>query len=54
MAIAATAMAQYLVVVTGNVDDFLLIGKAFPLPGLFNPFDGHWAVETTAEAGAPR
>jgi predicted nucleic acid-binding protein len=54
LAIAATAMAQYLVVVTGNVDNFLLISKAFPLPGLFNPFNGHWAVETTAEAGSPR
>jgi toxin FitB len=44
LVIAATAIAMDLVMVTGNVDDFLAINVAFPLPGLLNPFDGHWAV----------
>jgi predicted nucleic acid-binding protein len=45
LAIAATAIARDMVVVTGNVDDFVTINTTFPLAGLFNPFDGRWVVE---------
>jgi toxin FitB len=45
LAITATSIAREMVVVTGNVDDFLTIHAAFPLPGLYNPFDKYWAVE---------
>ena len=45
LAIAATTIAADLTMVTGNVDDFLAISMAFPLPGLLNPFTGHWAVK---------
>ena len=45
LAIAATAIARDMVVVTGNVGDFVTINTTFALPGLFNPFNGHWAVQ---------
>jgi len=48
LAIAAAAISMDLVVVTGNVDDFMMINPAFPLPGLLNPFDGNWSVEPVA------
>jgi hypothetical protein len=44
LAIAAASIARELVIVTGNIADFLRIHALFPLPGLFNPFDavGCW------------
>jgi predicted nucleic acid-binding protein len=45
LAIAATSIARGMVVVTGNVDDFVTTNTAFPLPGLYNPFDRDWALE---------
>jgi predicted nucleic acid-binding protein len=53
LAIAATAIAGQMVVVTGNVNDFLVINATFPLPGLFNPIDRQWAVEA-AGVTSPR
>ncbi len=41
--IAATAITHDLVVVTFNVNDFLRIHRAFPLPGLFEPKHG-WLI----------
>jgi predicted nucleic acid-binding protein len=51
LAIAATAIAREMVVVTGNVDDFLTINRAFQLPGLFNPFNTRWSVASTGRDG---
>lgn len=42
--IAATAIVNNLVVVTRDVGDFAFIHQHFPLPGLFNPFEGEWVV----------
>lgn len=42
LAIAAIAIASDAIVATENVKDFLMIHAAFPLPGLFNPFDATW------------
>ena len=46
LAIAATAIARDMIVVTANVADFLAISALFPLPGLFNPFASTWAIRT--------
>jgi predicted nucleic acid-binding protein len=48
LAIAAVSIARQMVIVTRNIDDFLRIHALFALPGLFNPFDTVWAVETEA------
>ena len=48
LAIASTAIARGMVVVTGNVDDFLTINTAFRLAGLFDPFTAHWAFGPAA------
>lgn len=45
LAIASMAIAQRAIVATANSDDFLLIHKDFPLPGLYNPFLDKWIVE---------
>jgi len=50
--IAACAIANGLVVVTRNTPHFALIHDQFPLPGLFNPFDGKWVVRTPPAATA--
>lgn len=44
LCIAATAITHELVVVTHNVDDFVRINAHFPLPGLFDPFEGAWKI----------
>jgi predicted nucleic acid-binding protein len=44
LAIAAAAITGGMVVVTGNVGDFLRIHAEFPLRGVFNPFDGVWGL----------
>lgn len=54
LAIAAVAIAGEMATVTGNVDDFLVINEVFRLPGLFNPFDGSWAVATGSVDPVPR
>lgn len=45
LAIAATAIAQEMVMVTGNIADFQRIHALFPLPGLYDPFQAFWFVE---------
>jgi predicted nucleic acid-binding protein len=40
LAIAATAIVRDMMIVTDNVTDFELIGRAFALPGLINPLAG--------------
>jgi len=45
LSIAAVSIVWNMAMVTGNTEDFLEINAAFPLPGLFNPFDGRWAVQ---------
>lgn len=47
LAIAAIAITRDAAIVTNNVRDFLAIDAAFPLRGLFNPFDGIWSIEVT-------
>lgn len=42
--IAATAITHGLPIVTFDLDDFLQIHAAFPLPGLMSPTEG-WAVQ---------
>lgn len=44
LAIAAIAIAQGGSIVTGDVGDYLAIHRAFPLPGLYDPFAGLWHV----------
>ena len=53
LAIAATAIAQGMAVASGNTRDFLEIHAVFPLPGLFNPFAGHWAIDPLPGEQAP-
>jgi toxin FitB len=48
LAIAAGSIAREMVIVTRNTTDFLRIHALFPLPGLFNPFDTVWSVETAS------
>ena len=45
LAIAAIAIAHKAVVTTGNCSDFVLIHRHFPLPGLYDPFQGKWLVK---------
>jgi len=45
LAIASIAIAHEAVVTTGNCSDFLLIHRHFPLPGLYDPFQGKWFIE---------
>lgn len=45
LAIASIAIAHNAVVTTGNGSDFLLIHQHFPLPGLYDPFEGKWLVK---------
>jgi toxin FitB len=45
LAIAAIAIARGGIVVTGDVGDFLAIHRAFPLPGLYDPFADAWQVQ---------
>jgi hypothetical protein len=47
LAIASIAIAHKAVVTTGNGSDFLLIHRHFPLPGLYDPFQGKWLVKPT-------
>lgn len=55
LAIASIAIAHNAVVATGNGGDFLLINQHFPLPGLYDPFQGRWLVEPPdSAAGGPR
>ncbi len=42
--IAAVAIAYGFSIATVNVGDFVRINSKFPLPGLYNPVDGVWAV----------
>ena len=42
--IAAAAIVNGYVVATANVDDFMLIHRHFPLPGLYNPKEDAWHV----------
>jgi predicted nucleic acid-binding protein len=44
LAIAAAAIDGGMILVSGNVTDFLQIHAAFPLPGLFDPFTLSWRV----------
>jgi predicted nucleic acid-binding protein len=53
LAVAAIAISLDAVLVTNNVRDYRRIDAEFPLPGLFNPFDGAWAVEPPAGPGPP-
>ena len=45
LAIASIAIAHKAVVATGNCSDFLFIHGHFPLPGLYDPFQGKWVVK---------
>jgi toxin FitB len=45
LAIAAIAITAGYTVATANTRHFLQIHEAFPLTGLFNPFDQTWRVE---------
>ncbi len=45
LAIAACAICRGMIIVTQNAGDFLEIHRAFALPGLFSPFQGHWHVD---------
>jgi toxin FitB len=45
LAIASIAIAHSAVIATNNDKDFLAIDRHFPLPGLYNPFDGRWLIE---------
>jgi toxin FitB len=45
LAIASIAIAHRAVVATGNCSDFLFIHGHFPLPGLYDPFQGKWHVK---------
>jgi predicted nucleic acid-binding protein len=42
--VAATSIAYQASVASPNVKDFMLIHAHFPLPGLFNPLSGSWAI----------
>jgi toxin FitB len=42
LAIAAIAIAQKAMIVTGNDAHFVMIDACFPLPGLYNPFKDTW------------
>jgi len=44
LVIAATAIAHGAILVTGNASDFLRIHAEFPVPGLYEPFQGRWLV----------
>ncbi len=46
LTIAAMAITRGMVMVTGNIGDFLEIHAEFPLPGLFNPMKTAWFVKT--------
>jgi hypothetical protein len=50
LAIASIAIAHNGVVATGNGSDFRIINRHFPLPGLYDPFDGKWLIKPTDEA----
>lgn len=40
--IAAAALVHRAAIATFNVRDFLLINSCYPLPGIYNPWDGVW------------
>jgi predicted nucleic acid-binding protein len=42
--VAATSIAYQAPIASPNVKDFVLIHAHFPLPGLFNPLSGSWAI----------
>ena len=49
--IAATAIAHDATVVTFNVADFVLIDRHFPLPAVFDPGTGQYAVRASPNGG---
>ena len=49
LAIASIAIACKAVVATGNCSDFLFIHRHFPLPGLYDPFQGKWLVQPAGD-----
>jgi hypothetical protein len=38
-------------IATGNSAHFEQIHEVFPLPGLYNPFNGHWVIRPTRDDG---
>jgi predicted nucleic acid-binding protein len=52
LAIAAIAITRGFIVVTGNIGDFSRIHGAFPLPGLYDPFQDAWHVRPEDRVGA--
>lgn len=44
--IAAIAIAEGATIATGNTADFEQVHKAFPLPGLYNPFKRDWVIKS--------
>ncbi len=44
--IAAFALAHRLPIATMNLRDFELIDRCYPLPGLYNPQEGRWHVQS--------
>jgi len=54
LAVAAIAIALDAVLVTNNVRDYRRIDAAFPLPGLFSPFDSEWAAEPPPGSRPPK
>ncbi len=48
LAVAACAIARGMTVVTNDVEDFLEIHAAFPLPALLGAFDGTFHVPSAA------
>jgi predicted nucleic acid-binding protein len=54
LAIAAIAITHRAVVTTGNGSDFLFIHRHFPLPGLYDPFQGKWLIKLDSDATVPR
>jgi predicted nucleic acid-binding protein len=51
LAIAAIAIAEDAIIVTGNDGHFEQIHEVFPLPGIYNPFKATWVIQPTRDDG---
>lgn len=49
LAIASIAIVEGAIVATGNTEHFEQIHEAFPLPGLYNPFEDKWVIQPTRD-----
>jgi predicted nucleic acid-binding protein len=49
--IAATSIVYDMPIATLNVRDFEMVDRFFPLPGVYNPLNGRWAVPPCEAVG---